>query len=186
MNRNEWREGMENEAASVKDAVWAKETRLLAGQMNANKLWLDVLLCTAAMTIIPLAFWAYWTAMVNCRFNIHETALGCWGINNLWSIDALSLLLLLHFPFVLGLMRVRRAAVLLAFALIPVVKSLWPAIMPLLDLQPKLENVGLTRLNMLDFVQFSSLTLPQLLISPLLGGLAWSLGRKLNSEAVRG
>lgn len=61
MKRDDWKAGMENEAASVEDAVWARETLVAAQQKNVTK---DILLSSLAAFFYSILYWISTATMI--------------------------------------------------------------------------------------------------------------------------
>ena len=77
MTPEQWREGMENEAASVEDAGWAGETRRAAARASWRKTFSSALLAVAfTMSATVLGF--LWTVRAAIARNAEQNGLGVW------------------------------------------------------------------------------------------------------------
>ncbi|CAM3823372.1 hypothetical protein [Deinococcus frigens] len=114
---------MENEAASVKDVQWARETQHVVLQGKRRKLLTDTLASLSAALVLA-ALWMTGLVLVS-RFAWHMDAnlLGAWSSVNPVTFDLLFLGLILLTGLFLGWRGVPPGRVAVALALLPVL--LW-------------------------------------------------------------
>ncbi|GAA5532028.1 hypothetical protein [Deinococcus aluminii] len=131
MRPDEWREGMENEAASVEDEAWSRETRWAAGQRSLGG---DVLLASVGALSISGLYWWLWLGMVRCNFGLTPAdSYGCWVKANMHVLDpVVPYVLLTGIGLALGLGRVRLSVAAAVFLLIPVFVTLVAAALQLI------------------------------------------------------
>lgn len=123
MTPDEWQKGMENEAASVKDVQWARETQNVVLQGKRRKLLTDTLVSLGAALALA-ALWMTGLVLVS-RFawNMDANPFGAWFSVNPVRFDLSFLGLLLTAGLILGWRGVQPGRVALALALLPVL--LW-------------------------------------------------------------
>lgn len=118
MRPEEWRRGMENEAASVEDAGWAKEARGAARRLSFRHFLVSFLLSLLALEVLALAVTGYATGGA---FGFLEPV-GGFPYGLVTSVAALGI------SYLLGRARMAPVAVAAASALFPVLTWLSSAL----------------------------------------------------------
>ena len=113
MTPEEWKEGMENEAASVNDAAWAKETRRAIGTGKTAHVVLSFLFTLELLTLCVLA---YLFALTSNQMTINSASATL--------VTAVITAFTFGLAVLMGVMRCYPASVALAFALIPLLWDL--------------------------------------------------------------
>ncbi|WP_102127038.1 hypothetical protein [Deinococcus planocerae] len=107
MRPDDWRRGMENEAASVEDAGWASDVRRTLRRARVTSLLSQGLLSLTAALALAACWLAVPVLISRAAWHIDTNPLGTWGLANPVRFDLLFLGLLTGTGLALGWLRVR-------------------------------------------------------------------------------
>lgn len=123
MTPDDWRLGMENEAASVDDVQWARETQHVVLLGKRRKLLSDTLASLGAALALA-ALWMTGLVLISrVSWNMDANPFGAWALVNTVRFDLVFLGLLLTTGLFLGWSGVQPGRVALTLALLPIL--LW-------------------------------------------------------------
>lgn len=123
MTPEEWRLGMENEAASVQDAQWARETQGVALLSKRRKLLTDSLASLGVALVLALIWMTGLVLVSRVAWNMDTNPFGAWAMVDTVRFDLVFLGLLLTTGLFLGWWGVQPGRVALTLVLLPVL--LW-------------------------------------------------------------
>lgn len=188
MTPDDWRKGMENEAASVDDGVWRLETRLAARQLPPRSLLWDGLLSAGLLLLNGYVYIALVASLL--RFTLRMDTTIQWTAQN----PATYMVALYEFNIIavplgcallLGLFRVRPGVVIATFALAPlffplatlIYQAFYPAISYMSD-------EGQITLDLMGYTAHRTMVW-SLLLSTVLAGLGAWLGNLISGLLFR-
>lgn len=188
MTPDDWRKGMENEAASVNDGVWRLETRLAARQFPPRSLLWDGLLSAGLLLLNGYVYIALVASLL--RFTLRmDTAIQWTAQDPLIYMKALYELNITAVPLgcalLLGLLRVRPGVVIATFALAPLVFPLatliYQAFHPAISYPT---GEGQFTLDLMGYTAYRTM-IWSLLLSTALAGLGAWLGNLIHASLFR-
>lgn len=188
MTPDEWRKGMENEAASVNDGVWRLETRLAARQLPPRSLLWDGLLSAGLLLLNGYVYIALVASLLRFTARL-DTAIQWTAQNPATYMVALYELNILAVPLgcalLLGLFRVRPGVVIAIFALaplfFPLATLIYQAFHPAIS-YPTSE--GQFTVDLMGYIPYRTM-IWTLLLSTALAGLGAWLGNLTRNRLFR-